>query len=90
MSSERLHTILKDLQAELGAAETLSNEDRDMLTGVVDQIHSALGESQADEPEEGSILSTLDDAALHFEAEHPRLTETLYKISELFRSAGLT
>lgn len=89
MPHERLNKILNDLRAELSRAETLTDEDRSHLSGVVDQIRNVLDDS-TDENEEESVLAVIDDAALHFEAEHPRLTKTLYQISELLRSAGLS
>ena len=89
MPRERLHKILKDLRAELEVTEALTDEDRAHLSGVVDQIRNALDESSGDNDDD-SVLAVIDDAALHFEAEHPRLTKTLYQISEVLRSAGLT
>ncbi|MGA7305536.1 MAG: DUF4404 family protein [Rhodothermales bacterium] len=88
MSHERLQKILQDLRSELGTAEALTEKDRSLLTGVVDQIRGVLSEYPPGEDE--SVLAVIDEAAIHFEAEHPRLTRTLYQISELLRSAGLS
>lgn len=90
MPQERLHKILDDLRDELQSSDAFAEEDRVRLHGVVNQIQSALEESGESEKGDDSLLAALDDAALHFETEHPRLTKTLYQISELFRSAGLT
>lgn len=89
MPKERLHKILDDLRAELKSTEALAEDDRSRLRNVVNQIQSALDVPDESEDDDGSLLDALDDAALHFEAEHPKLTRTLYQISELFRSAGL-
>lgn len=89
MSHERLNNILQDLSTELSTTEALTDEDRSQLAGVVDQIRRVLDESPGENGDD-SVLTVIDDAALHFEAEHPRLTKTLYQISELLRSAGLS
>jgi len=90
MSSDRLHSILQALREELSSAGTLSAEDRALLGGVVTQIRDTIGEEGEVDTDDHSLIETLDNAALHFESEHPRLTDTLYQISELLRSAGLS
>jgi hypothetical protein len=88
VSHERLQKILQDLRSELSTTEALTEKDRSLLTGVVDQIRGVLSEHPSNGDE--SVLAVIDEAALHFEAVHPRLTKTLYQISELLRSAGLS
>ncbi|HUF09016.1 MAG TPA: DUF4404 family protein [Rhodothermales bacterium] len=90
MPRERLHKILQDLRRELDSTEALTDQDRSMLSGVVDRIRDTIDDSEGSKSENGSVLDSLDSAALHFEAEHPLLTKTLYQISEILRSAGLT
>jgi hypothetical protein len=87
---ERLHKILQDLRRELDSTEALTEQDRSMLSGVVDRIRDTIDDSDGSKSENGSVLDSLDSVALHFEAEHPLLTKTLYQISEILRSAGLT
>jgi hypothetical protein len=90
MPRQRLHKILEELRDELDATEALTENDRNKLIGVVDQIRETVGDKGEVDSDDLSLLDALDDAALHFEAEHPRLTKTLYQISEVLRSAGLT
>ena len=90
MPKERLQKILHDLSQELESTEALTERDRSMLSNVVVQIRDAIDDSAGPKSENGTVLDSLDSAALHFEAEHPLLTKTLYQISEILRSAGLT
>ena len=90
MPRDRLHKILQDLRAELETTEALNEVDKSLLAGVVDNIRSAIEEDGSEDSPDGSILNVLDDAALHFESEHPRLTKALFQISEVLRSAGLS
>jgi hypothetical protein len=85
MSDSELDDLLKQLHARLGAARSLGDEDRRLLTIAARDIESALGKREARAPG----ASGLDALAVKFEADHPALADTLRQLVDALGKAGI-
>jgi len=86
MPTEALKTKLKPLRAELRAANTLDSATRNQLSELADEIESILDESASDHE---SIRRRTEDAALRFEAEHPRFAGLLSEVTDALAKLGI-
>ncbi|MFO1456791.1 MAG: DUF4404 family protein [Steroidobacteraceae bacterium] len=73
-----LHTLLRRLHAELGRADTLDPESRELLAVLAGDLQRL-----------SSHRSSARDYAARFEAEHPDVAATLRQIADLFGKAGI-
>ena len=83
-----LQQTLKDLRAELGGAERLSEDDRALLESVLADIHRVLEApiSQAAPVEHGDAL---EGAAVRLEAGHPGLAGAVRAVLDALGKAGI-
>jgi hypothetical protein len=83
-----LQQTLRDLRAELGRAERLSEEDRALLETVLSDIHRVLEApvSHAAPVEHGDAL---EGAAVRLEAGHPGLAGALRAVLDALGKAGI-
>jgi len=86
MPTEALKTKLKTLRAELSSTSSLDSETRDQLSELADEIESMLDESA---PDHESIRRRTEDAALRFEAEHPRFASLLSEVTDALAKLGI-
>jgi hypothetical protein len=83
-----LQQTLRDLRAELGRAERLSEEDRALLETVVADIHRVLEAPVSLEApvEHGDAL---EGAAVRLEAGHPGLAGAVRAVLDALGKAGI-
>jgi hypothetical protein len=83
-----LQQTLRDLRAELGSAERLSEEDRALLETVLADIHRVLeaSVSHAAPVEHGDAL---EGAAVRLEAGHPGLAGAVRAVLDALGKAGI-
>jgi len=87
MSRESLQQHLHELRSELSVAERKLDDDlHALLRGVADDIENLLGEEPV-APHPGK--ERLEEIALKFEAEHPRLASILSDISDMVSKLGI-
>jgi hypothetical protein len=85
---QRLQKLLEELHAELGQADALDDQAKDQLRGIAQQIEGAVG------PDENKGLGSeamnqLEEAAVDFEVEHPRLAGILGQITDTLAKLGI-
>jgi hypothetical protein len=85
MGKSELDDLLRQLHARLGAASSLDDEDRRLLTAVARDIETALGRRDMD----ASSARGLDALAVKFEANHPALADTLRRLVDALGKAGI-
>jgi hypothetical protein len=86
MGSEDLHQTLARLRAELRDASSLDDESRRLLHEVTRDAERFSGKS-ARQPH--GWVERLEELAVRFEAEHPRLGASLRELVEILGKAGV-
>lgn len=91
MESKQLQESLTTIHDELAAKDEIDDETRRLLAALGQDIARLL-ETSGDErdDEERSILAErLRTAVGEFEADHPRLTETLARLADTLSGMGI-
>lgn len=90
MDKIELQSLLKSLHRELASLDKVDDRTKQLLTQVTDDVQRVLerDEDAASEGETGSsesVRSTIEE----FEAEHPKLAETLGRIADGLANMGI-
>ncbi len=85
MSRDDLKRQLERLRAELADAPELDAETRAVLEALASDIERALEEQAGPQ----SMRERLEDAALRFEAEHPRFARVLGEVADALTKIGV-
>lgn len=102
---EKLRHLLKELHEELEQADRVEPEAREMLRGVMDDIHGVLnqppgaseeaavavgGTSEAQDTDSPSGLKDrLDKAVVEFESSHPELSFAVERLISALTAMGI-
>jgi hypothetical protein len=87
MSQESLRELLARVHERLSQTSAFDSESRGMLKTVMRDIERALeGNPAADG---GGHTARLESLAVHFEAEHPQLADTLRQLIDSLGKAGI-
>lgn len=91
MESKQLRESLTTIHDELAAKEQIEDETRRLLVALGQDIARLLETSGEDrDDEERSILAERVRTAVgEFEADHPRLTETLARLADTLSGMGI-
>lgn len=89
MESKQLQAILRNLHAELGSAESVDAESREMLQQIAQDIERIAAAPEPAAEEHASVTERLENAALKFESEHPKLSQVLGDIMDAFSKLGI-
>ena len=88
MPREALRENLTRLHTELESVENLDEELHTLLRRVANDIEKVLGEEEpAEEPH--PRRAQLDEIALKFEADHPRLASVLGELADTLAKLGI-
>jgi len=89
MEKQRLQQLIAHLHDELRSADSVDEESRALLQQLMGDIETF--SSDADSPREhrDSTASQLEEAALKFETEHPKLSMTLGEIVDALGKLGI-
>ena len=83
---QRLRDLLDDLHRELGDADAIDDESRAQLQETLEEIRAAL------EPEAasgGGMGRRLQELALRFETDHPRIAATIRQLTDSLAKMGI-
>lgn len=83
---QRLGELLDDLHRELGDAEAIDAESRAQLHKTMEEIRRAL---EPDAVAGGLIGRRLQELALRFEIEHPRVAATISQLTDRLQKMGI-
>ena len=86
MPERKLRELLDDLHRELGEAPSLDEGAREQLHGMMDEIQQVLEPSGG--PAEG-LNRRLQELALRFEADHPRVAATISQLTDVLQRMGI-
>ena len=86
MHRDALRENLKKLHTELASVEEFDEDLHTLLRQVADDIEKLLGDEAA---EVHSVRAQLEDAAVKFEADHPRLAGVLGELADTVNKLGI-
>jgi hypothetical protein len=90
MNRDELHEMMEGLSTELGRAESVDEESRELLRGLMEEIGRLLEQPKPPEEDPPRTLSgSLVQAARKFETEHPQLATLIGQLAETLNKAGI-
>ncbi len=89
MAREKLQRLIASLHEELGSAESVDDESRELLQQLIRDIQDiASGEAPSSESQ-AAASGQLETAALKFESDHPKLSMILGEIMDTLGKLGI-
>jgi hypothetical protein len=85
---QRLQKLLEELHTELGSTDTLDDQAKEQLRGIAQEIEGAVGPDE-DKSLGSDAMNQLEQAAVGFESEHPRLAGILSQITDALSKLGI-
>jgi hypothetical protein len=85
---QRLDQLLEELHSELGGADALDDDAKEQLRDIARQIEDAIG-PEDDKSLGSDALDQLEEAAVDFQTEHPRLAGILAQITDTLGKLGI-
>ena len=90
MPKAQLRERIQELLGELDQVEAADPDARDRLAAVVEEIRSAVENSDEEGSEaDDSLLERLNEATRHFEESHPTLTAMVGRVAESLSNLGI-
>jgi hypothetical protein len=91
MPREKLRRLLSQLHDELADAPPMEDSERVLLRNIARDIKTVLdsGGDVSTDADEPNLTESLGEAAVQFEASHPRLVTIISQISDLLRTIGI-
>ena len=85
---QRLQKLLEELQTELGSTDALDDQAKEQLRGIAQEIEGAVGPDE-DKGLGSDAMNQLEQAAVGFQSEHPRLAGILAQITDTLAKLGI-
>lgn len=89
MPKQKLRDLISELHDELDRAERVDPEAQAMLRGLGDDIERLAGDEPAAPEHHETARERVDEAVVHFQADHPRLTRVLREIADALGRLGI-
>jgi len=89
MNKEQMAEILFELRTELAENVELGNHRKQVMEALSDEIERKINAPEADMAGDDYLLNKLKEAAEEFEAEHPKLTNIVGRLSDLLARMGI-
>jgi cytochrome c556 len=90
MDKQELHTQLTHLHQELSTVENVDESTKAMLATVMQDIATLLtGEKPNDSESPAATSDSLREMVSEFEAEHPKLAQTLGQLADGLANLGI-
>ena len=85
---QRLNQLLEELHTELGSAKALDQQAKEQLRDIAREIEGAVGPDE-DKGLGSEAMNQLEEAAVGFESEHPRLAAVVHNIVDTLGKMGI-
>jgi hypothetical protein len=89
MDKKHLQSILENLHRELASADSIDEESRVLLQDLAQDVERLAGDADAADVEHESTAGQLQNAALRFESDHPKLAMALGEVIEALSKLGI-
>jgi len=89
MAKEKLQRLIGSLHEELGSADSLDTESRELLQQLMNDIERIATGEPAETASHESAAGQLENASLRFESEYPKLSMILGEIMDTLGKLGI-
>jgi hypothetical protein len=89
MDRERVLGALEVLNRELADADQVSDDAREALARVTEDIRQHVAVREAAGSDDEDAATALKDALLEFEADHPQLTGAINQLASALANLGI-
>ena len=89
MERRELEQSIKHLRNELGAGQPLSDEDRELLEGILSDAAAVLDREPSDAGTASGLTERVRDTAVRFEGSYPELTRAIGAIADVLSRMGI-
>ena len=87
MANEERRRLLEEFRNQVAQAESLDQEDRNLLLSLDKEIERLTDDETADTPD--TVLEQLQEGIERFEEKYPTLTLTLSQMMTVLSNAGI-
>lgn len=89
MNKEQMAEILFELRSELSDNQVIEHHQKQIMEALADEIERKITAPDVDMTGDQYLLTKLKDIAKEFEAEHPKLTNIVGRLSDLLARMGI-
>ena len=89
MAREKLQRLIASLHDELGSTESIDNQSKELLQGLMTDIEDIAASESASSESHATATGQLENAALKFESDHPKLSMILGEIMDTLGKLGI-
>ena len=89
MDNDRLRSIISKLNRELDSADSVDEQTRTFLRELVVDVEKLAGDADAEGIESDTTAGQLENAALRFESEHPKLSMAIGEVIDALGKLGI-
>lgn len=86
---EKLHELVKELEAELDSLDPADSESRQVLKRTLGDLDRALRQTDTTPLHSESLLQRLRDAEEHFQVSHPNISGLVLRMIDGFAQLGI-
>ncbi len=89
MGKKHLQSIIEKLHSELASAESIDEESRELLKKLVKDVEELADDDGTGGAEHATTTGQLQNAAVQFESEHPKLSMALSEVIDALTRLGI-
>ena len=89
MDKKHLQSIIENLHSELASAESIDEESRGLLKKLAQDVEKLADDADAADIEPETTTSQLQNAAVQFESDHPKLSMALSEVIDALGKLGI-
>ena len=89
MDKQQLQGIIEKLHRELASADSVDEESRALLQEIVRDVEKLAGDPESAGVEHQTTAGQLENVALRFESEHPKLSMALGEVIDALGKLGI-
>ena len=86
---EKLHGIIKELEAELESLDTVDAQSQQVLEKAIEDLRTALGKTDPASLESESLIAQLRSAEADFELSHPTVSGLVMRMINALAQLGI-
>lgn len=89
MDKKHLRSIIDNLHRELASADSIDEESRALLQELAQDVEKLAGDAGEADGGHATTAGQLQNAALRFESEHPKLSMALGEVIDALSKLGI-
>jgi hypothetical protein len=89
MEKEKLQQLISRLHDELSSAGSVDQQSRELLQKLTEDIQHLAGAAESPDEDRASTTNQLEEVALKFETDHPKLSMALGELADALGKIGI-